>query len=264
MMAVALYRVELLKMVKRLATWVTFCSYLVPIIFLYGMLFYDARTYESSYFGFPTALPTILMLGAPVTSVFAVALLVLLVSSEFDWRTSRQNIIDGLSRAQWFSAKLLLLPTVALFFYGFQVAFSSGLAWLGTDPTRADAYDVSFYHALAFGGAFLGVMLYGSIALVIAVTIRSAGPALGIALMYQVFEAIVTRTLRGFDLDVFANWFPFQVHFALFDFENYLPTSLRTRTPELEWATMSLLAAAVGWFLVLVAAAYAVYRRRDL
>ena len=37
----------------------------------------------------------------------------LLTSSESTWRTQRQNVIDGLSRAQYFSAKLLLVAMIA-------------------------------------------------------------------------------------------------------------------------------------------------------
>jgi ABC-2 type transport system permease protein len=263
-MIATLYKIELLKMVKRLATWVTFLCFMVPVVFLFGPSFYNARTYESSYFGFPDALPAILVRAAPVVSIFSVALIVLLVSSEFDWRTSRQNIIDGLSRNQWFGSKLLVLPTVALLFYGAQLVFAAVLAWLGTDPGREGAYALSSSHWAALGGVFLGVLCYSSIALLVSILVRSTGPALGIALIYQLFENVVTRTLRGFELDAIADWFPFQVHNALFKFDNYLPSSSRTSRAELDWPTDALIVTGIAWVIAFLLVAYFVYRKRDL
>lgn len=112
-----LYKIEIYKMVKRLATWITFICFTAIIIPMFGSLYYDAQKYDNINFGFPDAWPAILVIpGAPTINIFSAVLIVLLVSSEFDWRTSRQNIIDGLSKDQWFVAKMLLLPTIALLF----------------------------------------------------------------------------------------------------------------------------------------------------
>lgn len=227
-MILTLYGIEMLKMVRRLATWVTFLCFVAPIVFVYGTSFHSAKTYEHAYFGFPDALPSILVRAAPIVSIFTVVMVVLLVSSEFDWRTSRQNIIDGLSRREWFLAKILLLPTIALAFYGPQLVFAATLAWLGTDPGNAFGFAPS--HLLAFGGVALGVLCYASIAFFVSIWIRSTDPALGIALIYQVFESIVATTLRGFDLDWLADALPFQVHNALFVFDQPVTSSVVAST----------------------------------
>jgi hypothetical protein len=52
--------------------------------------------------------------GTSIASIFGVVLIVLMVCNEFGWKTSRQNIIDGLSKPQWFAGKALLIPTVAV------------------------------------------------------------------------------------------------------------------------------------------------------
>lgn len=262
-MILTLYGIEMLKMVKRLATWVTFCCFLVPIVFLFGTPFYNARVYENAYFGFPDALPSILVQAGPVVSIFSVVLIVLLVCSEFDWRTGRQNIIDGLSRSEWFVAKLCLLPTVAFSFYGAQLALAATLAWLGTDPAARGGYALGPSHLLALGGVALGVLCYASIAFFVSLWIRTTGPALGVALIYQLFENIVARTLRGFDLDRLADSLPFQVHNALFVFDHYLPPGSRTGD-SLQWPTGTLLSAGAVWVTVFVAAAYLIYSKRDL
>lgn len=262
-MILTLYGIEMLKTVRRLATWVTFLCFLVPIVILFGTPFYNARTYENAYFGFPDALPSILVTAAPVVSVFSVVLIVLLVCSEFDWRTSRQNIIDGLSRREWFLAKLCLLPTVAFLFYSAQLVVAATLAWLGTDPAVQGGYGFAQSHLLALGGVALGVLCYASVALFVSMWIRTTGPALGVALIYQVFENIVARTLRGFDLDRLADWLPFQIHNALFVFDHYLPPGSRSSS-SLEWQTGTLLWAGAVWVTVFVVAAYLMYSKRDL
>jgi ABC-2 type transport system permease protein len=48
---------------------------------------------------------------------FALITVVNVTAPEYSWKTSRQNVIDGLSREQWFTAKLLMVPVVVLLFY---------------------------------------------------------------------------------------------------------------------------------------------------
>ncbi len=108
------YRLELFKMGKRLAVWVTYLCFLLLTSLPFGGQFYAAQhSHGRSYFGFPNVLPAILTEGTAIASIFGVVLIVLMVCSEFDWKTSRQNIIDGLSKPQWFAGKALLIPTVA-------------------------------------------------------------------------------------------------------------------------------------------------------
>lgn len=260
-----LYRMELFKLVKRLASWVTYLSYAVLIAMMYGSFYYSSLRSEHAYFGFPNAWQAILELSAPVVSTFSAALIVLIVASEFDWRTSRQNIIDGMSKWQWFTAKLLLLPTVALFFFGSELIYSGTLAWLGTDPEIENAFAISSTQLLAIMGVLIGVLCYSCIALLVSLTVRSTGPALGITLIYQVFENITTRTLRGFDLDRLADCFPFQVHLALFKYNQYLPSGAEAkRGLENIWDTNLLFVAGFGWIAVFLTASWLVYRNRDL
>ncbi|TAJ94552.1 MAG: hypothetical protein EPO31_10430 [Gammaproteobacteria bacterium] len=260
-----LYRMELFKLVKRLASWVTYLSYGVLIVMLYGSFYYNALKSKFAYFGFPNAWQAILELSAPVVSTFSAVLIVQAVASEFDWRTSRQNIIDGMSKRQWFTAKLLLLPTVAVFFFGSELIYSGTLAWLGTDPEIENAFAITSTQLHAIIGVFIGVLCYSSIALLVSLSVRSTGPALGITLIYQVFENITTRTLRGFDLDRLADWFPFQVHLALLKYNQYLTAGAEAkRGLEHVWDTNLLFVAGFGWIAVFLTASWLVYRNRDL
>jgi ABC-2 type transport system permease protein len=112
------YRLELFKMLKRLAAWITYLCFCLLTALTFGGQFYAAQhSHGRGYFGFPNALPTILTAGTSIASIFGVVLIVLMVCNEFDWKTSRQNIIDGLSKPEWFAGKALLIPTVAVILY---------------------------------------------------------------------------------------------------------------------------------------------------
>lgn len=260
-----LYKLELYKIIKRLATWIAFLSYAVLTIFMYGTYYYNGVNHKDVYFGFPNSWPRVLTDGAFAAATFSAVLIALLTASEFDWRTSRQNVIDGLSRRQWFTAKLLLIPTIVLFFYASELILAVTLAWLGTDPKLENAFTLSSVQYIAVAGVFTSMLCYASLALLISVITRSAGPALGFTLIYQVFEILVTRTLRGFKLDTLADCFPFQVHMAMFKYDQYLPAGSAARGPlENIWDTPDLFAACIGWIVFFILVSWLVYRKRDL
>lgn len=261
----SLYKLELFKIVKRLATWIAFISFGIFAAFMYGTYYYNGVNHKDVYFGFPDSWPRVLTDGAFMAATFTAVLIALLVAGEFDWRTSRQNIIDGLSRGKWFTVKLLLLPTIAIFFYGPELILAVILAWLGTDLAIENAFSLSTVQYLTIAGVFTSMLCYASIALLISVITRSTGPALGFTLIYQVFETITTRTLRGFDLDTLADCFPFQVHMAMFRYDQYLPAGSAARNQlEISWDTPTLFAACIGWIFFFVLVAWLVYWKRDL
>ena len=260
-----LYKLELFKIIKRLSTWVAYISFAVLTAFMYGTYYYNSIKHADVYFGFPDAWPRVLTDGAFLTATFSAVLIALLIAGEFDWRTSRQNVIDGLSRGQWFIAKLLLIPTVVIFFYGWVLILAITLAWMGTDPDIENAFRLSTVQYIAVAGVFTSMLCYGSIALLISVITRSSGPALGFTLIYQVFENLTTRTLRGFDLNRLADCFPFQIHMAMFRYNQYLPSESAARNQlKIVWETPTLFAACIGWIVFFVLAAWLVYRKRDL
>ena len=260
-----LYRLELFKMVKRLATWVTLICYGVLTAFTFGAMYYNSVNHMDLYFGLPDAWPLVLSNSVTVVGIFAGALLILLVTNEFDWRTGRQNIIDGLSRSQWFTAKLLLLPTLFIMFYVLHISIVGTLVWLGTDPARENAMDISSTQLLAVCGAAIGGISFMSIACFISFITRSTGPALGITFIYMFIEALITRTLRGLDLEKAADFFPMQVHAALLNFNQYYPEGTRQRGwTTIDWDTPNLFATGIAWIIVFLTTAWLVYRKRDL
>jgi ABC-2 type transport system permease protein len=255
---------EWFRLRKRLATWVVYLTFLTLSIFLFGAVFYGGHHehVRPPYEGFPDAWESVLTLGAPVASLFAAVLVTLSVCGEFEWRTSRQNIIDGLSRENWLLGKLLLIPIICIGFYGTQLALGTVWASLNTHPPHhLFAYPALTYVTSALG-VLLGMLWYSSAALLISVLVRSSGAAIGLVLIYQVFDNIVARTLLGFHLDRIAAWFPFQVHISLLEFKQYWPQP--SPTLDYHWATWNLLLAGIMWTIAFGGAAGWVFLHRDL
>ncbi len=258
------YRLELFKMRKRLAVWVTYLCFCLLTTLIIGGPFYAAqRSHGHGYFGFPDALPTILTACTGTASIFGVVLIVLMVCNEFDWKTSRQNIIDGLSKPQWFAGKALLIPTVVVTLYLVVLAIGGSLAFIATSAAHPHGVDPSATYVLAACGALLAMACNGSIALLIAVSVRSTGPALAAALIYQVFDSIAANALRGLHLQGVARGLPIQVHNALLIYGQYLPYGSRARSPA-DWQTGILFLAGATWVAVLLCVSYRVYMKRDL
>ena len=197
-----------------------------------------------------------------MASIFGAVLVALTVSSEFEWRTSRQSIMDGLTRGEWLLGKLLLLPAVAGALYGTQIALGTGLAFLDTHATHKALFYPTLTYLYAGIGVYIGMCCYAAIALLISLLVRSSGPAIGLTLIYQVFDNIVARTLHGFHRDGIAAWLPFQVQNSLLEFNQYLPHP----PPSLDyhWNTLNLLFAGMGWAAALAVASRWVYFARDL
>ncbi len=255
---------EWFKLRKRLATWVTYLIFLTLTIFLFGAFFYSRHHGHprDPYLGFPDAWEGVLTGGAPIASLFAAVLVALSVCSEFECRTSRQNVIDGLSRENWLLGKLLLIPVICVGLYGTQIILGASWACFDTHPP----HKLFLYPGSTYVTAGLGVLLamcwYSGTALLISVLVRSSGPAIGLIVIYQIFDNIVARTLIGFHLDGIAAWFPFQVHKSLLEFKQYWPQP--SPTLDYHWATWSLLLAGIMWAIAFVVAAGWVYLRRDL
>ncbi len=260
------YRLELFKMRKRLAAWVTYLCFGLLTTLTFGGQFYAAQHLQGrGYFGFPNALPTILTGGTSIASIVGVVLIVLMVGNEFDWRTSRQNIIDGLSKPQWFAGKALLIPTVVVTLYLAVLAIGGTFALIGTSASRPHHFDPTATYILAVCGALLGMACNGSIALLIALSIRSTGPALAIALTYQLFDAIAALTLRNLHLQAVADYLPFQVHNALLAYRQYLPHGpLAAAHIDGQWQTGFLFLTGAAWVAALLCISYRVYMKRDL
>lgn len=253
---------ELFKLRKRPATWVAYLIFLTLTALQLGTYFYNTRAPGGPYRGFPEAWPTILAGGAQIASLFGAVLAALAVSSEFEWRTSRQNVIDGLSRGNWFLGKLLLLPAIAVALYATQIVLGITLALLHTQPVHTSISHPAYAYLTAGFGVWLGLCIHTAVALLIAICVRSSGLVIGLIVVCQIFDAIAANALQSLHLGRIAAYLPFQVHGGLLSASQYLTDPSSTLTHP--WSTGGLLLAGIGWLVVLAAASAWVYAKRDL
>ena len=269
-----LVRIEFIKTVRRRAFWVTLVFMaLVSSMVIIGT-FVQGRRGDGAPFVAPYSWA---MAGGAlnVMPAFFLALaLVMLVTSEFSWRTARQNVIDGLSREQFFAAKVLMMLLVMAAFLVVPFTIATGTAAYGrvfgatpaevststTDSTarssaaagpvsigasaggrarvpmdsaqaaamrRVDSAQTALREAVrdlrqsrrsiqypapdphapllslddlkVFAGFALGSLGFASIALMLAMILRSTGGAIGVFFLYFAFlEQLVVLLLRRF------------------------------------------------------------------
>ncbi|MBN1252919.1 MAG: hypothetical protein JXR51_13170 [Bacteroidales bacterium] len=143
---------------------------------------------------------------------------ILILGNEFNFRTLRQNIIDGLTRTEFFYGKLLIIVLISLLvtILLFVSAIIIGISFTGLSINFNVAglkYIFSF---------FIQTIAYLTFALLISLLVKSVGASIVVFIGYFIFELIIRAYLSIFSLN-FANYLPAKV------FANLTPaTSLST------------------------------------
>ena len=272
---VAAFRSEMRKMWKRPATWVTLGLFgFVTFADLIGA-YRNARRDPEDPFFLPDAWGQILGDEMMVGFIFASVLVILLVAAEFSWRTARQNVIDGLSKTQWYSAKVLLLPLLSALFLVLRVVVGGSFALAGTDLSGGTPL-FGAPQLSALGGMFVTGLGYTSLALFASVAIRSSGPAMAVWFAWFAFaETLLVGGLgRLFEsLRPALRWAPVMTFNRLRDYIQYDPEALRRAA---EWAAQHdrpvpepsslgpAFAGSFAWIAALTLLGWLWYRRRDL
>ncbi len=133
-------------------------------------------------------------------------LIIILVGNEFNFRTIRQNIIDGLTRAEFLFSKLIvivlisLIVTILLFFSAYVI----GISFSGTTE---NVYFLGLKYVLSF---FIQTVAYLSFAFLISLLLKSVGASIVVFIGYFIFELVVRAYLSIFSLNI-ANYLPAKV-----------------------------------------------------
>lgn len=268
-----LLRNESLKTFRRIAFLVTAGVYAAIVTTAFSQSYLRGRSDPERAFALPDAWHQILSDPVQMALFFSATVLILLIGSEFSWRTARQNVIDGLSRNQWFAGKVLLLPIVALVFLALPVVVGGMLALAGT---AEGAILMTTAQARLLGAAVLAMLGLGSIALFFAFAARSGGPGLGmfflwIALLEQLGGAALARLAPS--VGWVRDWFPGRHFIELAQPWKWDPAAYRAMANALEQAKRpvpaqpdqaTLAIVSVAYIALFLIAAYAVYRSRDL
>jgi ABC-2 type transport system permease protein len=199
-------------------------------------------------------------------------LVVLLTGNEKTWRTERQNVIDGLSRDEYFGGKLLLLMTCALILWTTAATVDTVFTALQRRMTvPADAF-LTTAELLRFGEMFIYLLLVGAIGLLFAMITSSSGAGLALSFLFLLLQLplVVKLVSMGGAWQESASYLPVQVMAALGSGTNDAELLLRQNTMARERGGMIMLSTTTNVLLALayatafVAGGWVTLRRRDL
>lgn len=269
-----LARNEALKARKRLATWILFGIYAATVVLMTIItvkLSADAEIPLTTARGW-TRIP----LSAPAMGALCLGIgLALLVAAEFKWRTARQNVIDGLSKGEFFAGKLLLWA--GLMAATLAAAWILGAASMLVLPPEDGPAAPTIADLKAWTGFALVLGIWGGAAFLLASVVRAGGPAVGILLGFFFLDSIgasvarMVATMRDWDFALAAiNYSPGAVSDLLGSPGLYYDSlTVMTAMQEIGRAGSdpsfgALAAAALAYIAAFAALSYANFRKRDL
>ncbi|MFH2096574.1 MAG: ABC transporter permease [Bacteroidota bacterium] len=155
-------------------------------------------------YAFPAAWNTISWLSS-FFNLFLTIILIALVGNELNFRTFRQHVIDGLTRPQLVSGKLIVITGIAIFAFilTFLLALIFGL--INTDGLSIGSMFGQFYYMFVY---FIQTMAYMIMGLFIVLLIKNI--ALSIVTFILYFFP-VEPILRAFLPDEITAFFPMKV-----------------------------------------------------
>lgn len=204
----SLLRIEWMKLKNYRTFWILSILYLISIfginyiVYVIQQSIYSAKQAQGMaemILGTPPyAFPTVWQMTAYVSSflLFLPGLLIIIsITNEYSFKTHRQNIIDGWSRKQFISVKLLLTLIAAIIstIMVFLTALFFGIL---------ESNSVSFDRIYFLGYFFIQALSYSMVALLFAILFKRGGLAIGVFFLY----VIVLENLLGGLLNRYANY----------------------------------------------------------
>ena len=126
-----LLRIEYIKTVRRRAFWVAISFFVLICVMVVVSGFRAGQRGMSAPFVPPFSWAMTAAQVSLIPTVFLALTIVMLVTSEYSWRTARQNVIDGLSKEQFFAAKWLMAMMVTIAFTLLPFAAATGTVIYG-------------------------------------------------------------------------------------------------------------------------------------
>lgn len=254
-----LLSIELRKVIPYFTFWVILGLY-VALIFI---VFFFAHTIKineklaffnlQSYYTFPDLWHTLTYIASFFTLLLGI-LFIILITNEFTFRTARQNIIDGLSKADFLAGKLLLILLIALF--ATAIVFITGIinGTMQTDNLNTSMVLEKIDFVLAY---FVQTIAYLCFALFIGTLVKKSGLAIGLYLLYSK----IIEPLAGWRLpDSISDYLPFHTISGLI--QNPALKMLGISVPELPLGIH--FAFTVGYSLLFIAGTYLLLTKRDM
>lgn len=191
-----LLRIEWLKVKDYKAFWIFTILYFFSILginytgYYINNLTVSSTPMASVLLGNPYAFPKVWQTVGWMSSwllYFPGILFIMLLTNEFNFKTHRQNIIDGWSRIQFISVKFVfaLLFSIVATIFNFLVALLFGLLTSGSLYTMAGMENLGYI--------FIQTIAYITFAMFLAVLFRKSGVAIAIFFLFGlIFEWLIS------------------------------------------------------------------------
>jgi len=205
-----LLKLEWLKVKNYRAFWIFLALYIIGLFSINWIAYQfqgDIKKNNVPLNIFPYDFPAVYQTIAWVSSwllYFPGMLMILVTTNEYNYKTHRQNIIDGLTRQQFISAKIL---------FGLAIAVVTTLScfliaiYFGADYNNGA---ISLDGIQYIGYSFIQTLCYLFLAMILAVLMRRSGLALAVFFLYGlVFEQLIGLFIDKKILNDGTTWYYF-------------------------------------------------------
>ncbi len=140
-------------------------------------------------FDFPRVWHTIAYTGS-FMHLLPALLMIMLICNEYNFRTNRQNVIDGLSRKEFMWGKIMLAAVMAL---AMSVMMFITACIFGAQGSSGFSFEGMEYVGLFF----IQLLAHIGVAMVLATLFRRSGMAIGMYILYVfIVEKVLSAILR--------------------------------------------------------------------
>lgn len=194
-----LLKIEWLKLKNYRTFWILSTLYILSIFgfnYIVYLIYSDKppevdQLIREAPYQFPYVWQTISYFSSFLT-VMPGLILIIMLTNEFAFKTHRQNVIDGLSRMQFISVKMMMAVCIALI--SSVVVFLAALIFGLTNGS-----DLSFENIGYIVHFFLQTLSYLAVALIISLIARRSGISIGIFFLYMlIFDELIAALLKKY------------------------------------------------------------------
>lgn len=268
-MLLHLLKIDLKKLTSYRTFWVVAGLYFLTLSIsaASGMEFLKwlARTFEGfgqklnidriPLYHFPDVWLNLLWTAGWLKIILAI-MVVISVTNEFTYRTIRQNIIDGLSRSQFLTSKMLtnvllsLMSVVMMFVIG----LITGLIYSPHIDINSIITDLEFFPAY-----FLEIFFFLSYALMLGILIQRSGLTIILLLLSQLIEIVITVNIDFYVPDVI-QYFPMKSIWYLIEcpFPRYAFQQIK------DYVSLEMVATVIAWTTLFNYISYLKLKRADI
>ena len=183
-------------------------------------------------------------------------LIIISITNEFSYKTIRQNVIDGMSRADFIGSKTLFILVLSM--ASTLVVLAIGLI-MGSIYSPESEMKFIIKHIEFIPAFFLATLNYLLLVMVIAMAIKRAGLSIVLLLVYPAIEFMIGVFLP-YSLEFLTNYLPYTVLSNLIDipFPKYVFIEIRDTV---EWKDIFL---NLGYIPVLIWLSYSTVAKKNL